>query len=121
MENYDISAMKPKENIVKALWRGHVPLWKTYWLFGVLVNSAILIIIGLIITCCSDYVLSTNIKLFWTTIIMAYAIWYPPFILIAVWRSANNYKGNKRWAGLAKIAVIFSVIRVTYDWVILFQ
>ena len=35
------------------------------------------------------------------------------FISVGVWKSANKYRGKKVWVILAKIAVIFTVIRFT--------
>lgn len=64
--------------LIRDLWRGDVPLVKTYWLFGVVAG-----------------------------IFFRIAFAYGVFISFATWKSANKYRGQQRYAILAKVAVIW--------------
>ena len=43
--------------------------------------------------------------------LIVFSIIYGPFILIAIWRSANKYQGMQRVSILAKIMVIIGWVR----------
>ena len=77
------------------LWRGEIPLGRTYWVLGVLFLS-LLAIPGYFI----DRIISgsTNLEPSATFVFgtMAYAISalaYTVFISVAIWRSAGRYEG----------------------------
>lgn len=99
-------------NLIRALWRGNIPLAKTYWLYGFLV----LLLLNLPLIIIETYppnpsTLATVLVGANTLIILIYCV----FILVAVWRSASNYTGYKYWAGLAKFWVIMVLLRTAAD------
>jgi len=101
-----IRVIDVKTNLVLDLWRGDVPLVKAYWLFGVVVVICFAITFAFI-----EYQsagLSEGLgPVFIISLIMLYFV-YVAFINVAIWRSANKYKGPKRWAILAKVMVLVS-------------
>lgn len=94
--------------LIRDLWRGDIPLVKTYWLFGVVPG----IIFNLTFTYIhyrGEIFASGSGALFVLGFFPVYLI-YSGFICMAIWRSANKYQGMKRYAILAKASVIFGVM-----------
>src|SRR6266852_4162807 len=107
-------------NFVAMNWRGEFSLGTTYWLFGFLGNLfAGVLAIAVIAAFQSDSgyqprAIFATILLVWMGIVII-AIWQT----VGVWRSANRHikvrslLGKKSpWAGLAKVAVFFGVLRL---------
>ena len=90
---------------VTALWRGEVPLAKTGWLYG---------LVGLLLaplTLLSGFGLAHGAKPLLLTLSAA-TLLYAPFIAVAIWRSAGNYRGKFAWRLLAKGSVLFVALEV---------
>lgn len=87
-------------NLIKQLWRGELPLVLTYWAYGVGGNIAMKLF--LLTLAVAMPVLALPVLLL--------SLIYSIFISVAIWRSANKYEGNRLWAILAKIAIIFGVL-----------
>lgn len=107
-------------NFIAMNWRGEFSLGTTYWLFGFLGNLfAGVLAIAVVAAFQSDSgyqprAIFTTILLVWMGIVTI-AIWQT----VGVWRSANRHikqrtlLGKKSpWAGLAKLAVFFGVLRL---------
>jgi S1-C subfamily serine protease len=100
-------------SLIRALWRGDVPLWKTYWLFNVLIGA---VLTGLVFYFESSLVglyltLETGAELInWA--LFGGIVGYGLFMLVAILRSANKYQGPKINAWLARIAVFLGAIQV---------
>jgi phosphoglycerol transferase MdoB-like AlkP superfamily enzyme len=90
--------------LIKELWRGDIPLSRTFWLFGFGVN--LLLTIALLYLSFQAEILTTTIGMIFYFLLLLCSILYGPFILIAIWRSANKYQGFQRNAIAAKIMVI---------------
>lgn len=88
--------------LIKALWRGDISLAKTYWLFG----FCVILLLKLTFLCfySQPQILSTFIGQMFFFLLVLFAVVYNPFILIAIWRSAN--KSLSRYAIAAKFMVI---------------
>ena len=86
------------EKIVKKFWKGHVILWKAYWLVGELLNALItVIILNIEIRIFNNNLLGSLIPFinfeefnFFSKITL---IFWTLFITVGIWRSAENYKG----------------------------
>ena len=91
--------------LIKTLWRGELPLYKAFWLFGFGVNSLFVLAIAYLdqMTDLSQ----TGFGAAFLLLLIAVYMIYAPFILIAIWRSADKYDGLRRLAIAAKIAVLF--------------
>ena len=110
MSNAEITPSK--SNIFLRLWRGELPLWQSYWIYGAL-GGLVLRFISPAIT----YFLVANSKslsLFdiraITYIWFAAVTFYTVVVLVGIWRSADNYRalhdGKTGYATLAKIGVV---------------
>jgi len=95
--------------LIRDLWRGDVTLGKTFWLFGFGVNL-LLTIIFLFFNNQPDILAILPGKIFFFSLLV-FSIIYGPFVLIAIWRSANKYQGLPRFAILAKIMAIFGWVK----------
>ena len=95
-------------DLIKALWRGDVALVKTYWLFGVVAGIIFNIVFAYIEHQSALY--STVLGGLFVLALVVFVFAYSIFICFAIWRSANKYRGLQRYAILAKVAVILSVV-----------
>ncbi len=94
--------------LMKDLWHGDIPLVRTYWLFGVLPTIFFNMVFSYI-QGQNAIVASRLAAVCFLGMVLIYYI-YSGFIYVAIWRSANKYKGMARYAILAKVAVIFGVM-----------
>ena len=89
-------------------WYGKIPLWKSYWLIGELINSLIIYLIY-----CFEVKLLNNINLYKQLPFLDFASFslaskvflflWTIFITIGIWRSAELYKGKIIWIILTLI------------------
>ena len=96
-------------NKLKSLWAGDVPLPEAFWwyavAYGVLANfvtSGLFLI--LIVEDMSPWLLVPAFLL---------PVPYNIFVIVAVWRSAEQYQGDQKWADLARTATVVGMIIVT--------
>ena len=101
-------------NFIINFWYGKFTLWKSYWLFGELINSLVLLLIYNIeirlldnidlykqvpFLYFNDFSLISKIALFFWTI----------FITVGIWRSAEAYKGKFIWIVLTLILLSYRI------------
>ena len=94
-------------------WNGNIPLWKSYWLIGELLNAlVILIIVNIEIQIFQNNLINLIpfvdfnnfnllrkiILIFWTTL-----------ITVGIWRAAEKYKGNIIWIILTLIFLSYRI------------
>lgn len=89
--------------ILAKLWHGELPLYVTFWFFGMIIGTVISI-------CVNTYGLeaehTTNVVRFsWVFA----ALVYTGFMCVALWRSADKYKGAPIWSICARFysAILF--------------
>lgn len=111
VENTPSAAAPEEHNYVVQLFRGDVPLPITYWIFGVvfilgfqiprrMIESNYLDIIS--------YPFGAGLIVAFDWFVFSYGL----FIFVAIWRSAGKFEGNKFWAILARIIVVFNLIAI---------
>ena len=88
--------------IVKRLWRGEVPLPIAFWHYAVVGG----LLTNLATTGASLALLASGGSAAVAAAIFALHLPYNLFTALAVWRSADRYDGLRRWADLARPAVI---------------
>jgi len=71
------------ESVASYYWRGHGPLWKVYWLYGVLGSNALALI--LLVLMQRDALDSV-----WFQIVLLLLTAYTVWIVVSVWRCAFN-------------------------------
>lgn len=87
-------------------WRGAVPLTEAFWnwavLGGILVNAA------------TSVLFLALVMHSWPTLALAVgyglSIPYNIFATIGVWRSADNFDGDRKWADLARWITVGGMI-----------
>jgi hypothetical protein len=89
---------------IGSYWQGRGPLWKVFWLWGV-VGSWLLAAIFLTIT--RAWGLSWTLYLVMAAIMTGYTIW----ILVSVWRCAANAR-NEQWQVLARVLTVAWALNV---------
>lgn len=100
---------------LKELWRGEIPLAKTFWLCYV----AVFLIVGLIFHLfCLEWIvysilLGEPTPLYLTTLFALFVLLpYQIVVLVGLWRSSSLYEGSKIWRILAKAVVVLSAINI---------
>ena len=89
-------------NLLGSIWRGEVGLEKVFWEWavfgGIMVNVASSI--GFLVLVLNDYLIAA--------MLVGYGISLPynVFATVGVWRSAERYDGEKRWADIAKTVTV---------------
>jgi hypothetical protein len=90
------------QGLLGRLWRGDVPLRITYWVYGVLTNFVWLVFIAFATAANSPSLL---------LLLVALSLTYYVFIVVAIWRSAGRYAGNRIWGDLARATLALGLIR----------
>lgn len=90
-------------SFVKKLWRGDVPLYITFWLFGMIVGTVVSFFVSKYALRAPDGL--TIAKVVWTVI----ALLYTGFMCVALWRCSNKYIGAPVWGICGRIysAILF--------------
>ncbi len=96
-------------DLIRELWRGNVGLSRTFWVFGIAVN--LLLTFAILYLNAQGGILTTGMGVILLLVLSSFSIIYYPFILIAIWRSANKYQGLRRLVIAAKVAVVFGWVR----------
>jgi hypothetical protein len=86
------------ENVASYYWRGHGPLWKVYWLYGVIGSNLLALILLFLIN--RGALGSVWFKLA-LLLLAAYTVW----IVVAVWRCAFNVE-NPLYGHMAKALTV---------------
>jgi hypothetical protein len=81
------------------LWRGEMPLRPVFWIYG----FAVVLVFKWSVRALSDTGWSQN-PIYFVTVAAAAA--YSVFIVIAVWRSAARFEGEKFWAYAARAVIV---------------
>lgn len=96
------SASSP--NPVAYYWRGEGPLWRVFWLWGVLGSW---ILFGLFALAMHEAGLSWPLFLVAAAIMVPYTTW----ILTSVWQCAHNV-GNDVWSNLARFLTLIWALNI---------
>ena len=94
-------------NIVVRLWRGDIPLVRTFWgfWFGGVVLLRALIFAGYSVT-------RTSLITWYLLAVFVAYIGHQVLTLVAIWRSAGQYPGDAPWAALARTVVVLNVFGI---------
>ena len=91
---------------LRRLWRGDIPLPEAFWNWAVLG--------GILVNVFTSLLFFALFAQDWPTLalIVGYglSIPYNIFATVSVWRSANRFDGDSRWADLAKGATVVVMI-----------
>lgn len=86
--------------LVRDLWAGDVPLAKAFWeyavLYAILLNA---------LTTMGSFALWSQGWMASGLIVHLLPVPYAALCYVAVWRAAGKYPGDRKWAGMARVAV----------------
>lgn len=102
-----------RSSVLVKLFKGDIPLWQTFWLFGVAFSLIYRFLAVAIIS--NQHVIAGNGFAFFIMLFGCLGIAYQIFIWIAIWNSASKYRGNTLWAILAKVAVAVSILFALFE------
>ena len=101
-------------NFIINFWYGKLPLWKSYWIIGELINSLIILLIYNI-----EIRLFKNVLLYkqlpflnftsFNSISKIALFAWTVFITVGIWRSAEAYKGKLVWIVLTLILLSYRI------------
>jgi hypothetical protein len=101
-----------KIGFIKRLFRGDVSLVITYWFFA-------FFILNVVFNVAFELVEYNYVKIYSSVIgkwlsygFDAFILLYNIFILVALWRSAEKYRGGKKWISVVRFIVVISVIKL---------
>jgi hypothetical protein len=88
--------------LIKRLWCGEESLPRAFWEYAILYGT----LVNLITTAGTFAVLALGLSGGIALAIHVLPIPYNIFVVVAVWRSAQHYKGPQEWGLVARIGVI---------------
>jgi len=101
-------------NFIINFWYGKLPLWKSYWIIGELINSLIILLIynieirlfkNVLLYKQLPFLNFTNFNLISKIALLTWTI----FITVGIWRSAEAYKGKLIWIILTLFLLSYRV------------
>ncbi|HET6520926.1 MAG TPA: hypothetical protein VFG47_14055, partial [Geminicoccaceae bacterium] len=101
-----VSASGLRRGRLGRLWAGEVPLHRAFWDYAVIGGLAVNLTTSLLFL----MLISADRPI--AALIVGYAcsVPYNVLVLVAVWRSAGRYEGDRRWADLARIVIVIWVV-----------
>jgi hypothetical protein len=105
----EINATLEGKFFITNLKEGNYGLFKTYWVYYILVEFVLTLIMRVITQILGadnneqGFIISSAIFFIFIFI-------YKIFVWMGIWRAANRYKENEVWANLAKVMVVFSIL-----------
>jgi hypothetical protein len=97
-----------RNGVVRTLWSGGYGLARSYWLFGV-VGNGVLSLLMMVLTAFAAP-LGPGASLTVLSSMVAIALGYAVLWSVGTWRAAGHYEGARFWAVLARICVVIGWI-----------
>jgi len=101
-------------NLIINFWNGKITLWKSYWIFGELINAfLIFLILSIEIKYFNNALIANQIPFFIFNDFsllskLSLTIW-TIFITVGIWRSAEKYKGGFIWIALTLLFLSYRI------------
>ena len=101
-------------NLIINFWNGKIILWKSYWIFGELLNAFLIFLIlsieikyfnNSLIANKMPFFIFNNFNLLSKFILTIWTI----FITVGIWRSAEDYKGWFIWIALTLLFLSYRI------------
>ncbi len=102
------------KNLIINFWNGKITLWKSYWIFGELINAfLIFLILSIEIKYFNNALIANQIPFFIFNDLsllskLSLTIW-TIFITVGIWRSAEKYKGGFIWIALTLLFLSYRI------------
>jgi len=95
------------------LWKGEMPLWKAFWVYGVLMSVLLyvagLLAAGAMLVLMVFFIFSPSVPFNVTvvfTVILLPGIAYQVLSSVGIWRSSENYSGSRVNSMMARAVVL---------------
>jgi hypothetical protein len=95
--------------LISRLWNGELGLGRTFWEFTILYGS----LANLLTTLAALAALAADLPVVLVIALFLLPLPYNILVVVAVWRSAARYQGDRTWATLARLAVLVWVVMAT--------
>ncbi len=93
--------------LINRFWRGRLPLWLSYWVFGVATN---MILLAVLVRMALFTDPPASATLLWA-IYAASLAWFA-IVAVATWRAAGRYPSPPVWRFLARAGVLAGALRM---------
>ena len=97
-------------SFVAALWQGQIPLVRTAWLYG---GGALIALLSPLLA--ASALAPTLVQTPAMLVLSLFVLLYGGFIAVAIWRSADNYRGWIAWRLLAKGSVLLVALQTVAE------
>ena len=94
---------------VKQLWTGEFPLGRAFWYYAVGYG----LLLNLVTALAFFALLQNDANMVLVVLAFASPVPYNIFMVVAVWRSADRYRGPKTWAELARASTVIWMLALT--------
>jgi hypothetical protein len=99
-------------NLLSESWFGVAPLWKTFWLIGVVGHLLVLVTTEFLLGFVPRSILSQSAMIWSGTGWLAY-LFYAAFSSVCIWRCARN-ASSPVWAALSRVAITLNALFVAF-------
>lgn len=100
--------------MIKKLFNGEYPLWKTYWLFGGLAMTLLNFVLGsfsrVIAAQFAGEARFVAAGLAWTSLTNSLMLGYMGILTAGVFRAGKRYQGSIVWVWLSRAAIIAGLV-----------
>ena len=102
------------KKLIIMFWNGNIALWKSYWIFGELINAfLIFLILSIEIKYFNNVFVANQLPFFAFNDLsllskLSLTIW-TTFITVGIWRSAEKYKGRFIWIALTLLFLSYRI------------
>ena len=95
---------------IAAIWRGQIPLSKVVWFYGFM--GSIVLALPVNLSTITGVPRSNTLMISYCAIIVLYTV----FVSVAIWKSANQYRGLFIWPLVSKlsVAIVLSLMSVSF-------
>jgi len=110
-----LDSKESNSNLFSRLFRGNVPLGKTYWLYFVFIGGFCLNTTSKILQAYYFDISTSTLGTYSYIAFYWFVIVYTLFSQIAVWRSAGKFEGKIIWSALARLMVIIGFFGIVIN------
>lgn len=107
------AATPARENFLLKHWRGHYPLWFSYWIIGTVLTIPLVLLLHLAGKLDVIKTLGGRPAGFYIGFVCLSALAITAWQLVGIWRSATRYRaagGKRAWALAAKTMIVLAII-----------
>ena len=111
-------------NTIRSHWNGEQPLWKSFWVYGLLVGTLSVFLIGPGVSwflaeiesdAVSERYISTVLDLYAILLMLGFSLSYNIWNFVSVWRCARNAKRLLwKWSARTSYVIEYGLIVVAF-------